>query len=402
MTTIEGASAPPAQSTGGGFYIPTLDGFRTIAVGIVFVSHLPLSQLSPVPGGFGVTVFFVLSGYLITTLLQRERESTGTVSYRDFMIRRALRILPPLYIALTLGLLLHVGGIVDAPNGLAGTWSQLLHFANFYVASGGDAILDGTEVTWSLAVEEHFYLVYPLAFVLLLRWGGVRRAVGVLVGVCVVVLAWRLVYAGGSVDDAKFFELAYRTDMRIDSILWGCVLALAANPLKRAATNNRRDFALIAVIGVALLMTIYPQSNWYKGTIRFTLQPILLAATYYLVVSNPKLLVHRLLDSAPMRYLGRLSYTLYLTSQYLTSHVITIVCFREIAGVGWREDVSLFGDAGTGNLIAATVASVVLSIVVAALMERLVEQPIARLRRRWRHDRVEQPTIDSVEAVISG
>ena len=360
-------------------YLPTLDGFRAVAVGIVFLSHVPISELSPIPGGFGVTIFFVLSGYLITTLLVREHDRSGTVDIKAFVVRRALRILPPLYVALAVGVLLHVLGVVDAPHGLSGIWSQILHFSNYYVAGGGEAILDGTEVTWSLAVEEHFYLLYPFVFALLYRRVGAARTAAFLVVVAGAVLAWRLVYAGGVVDEATFFELAYRTDFRIDSILWGCVLALAMNPMERTARRFRTEELLLGVLAVLLAATILPQGDWYKGTVRFTLQPVLLMGVFWIVVSNPRLLVHRVFESRPMKWLGKVSYTLYLTS-----HAITIVAFREIAGVGWRLDTDFRGSGIERELLLAFVVSVVGSLLVAWLMERLIERPLLGVRRRWR------------------
>ncbi|MBX9895794.1 MAG: acyltransferase [Nitrosomonas sp.] len=86
------------KDTKSNYYIPSLDGMRAVAAMLVFVSHAGWPHL--IPGGFGVTIFFFLSGYLITTLLRREYESTGSISFKNFFLRRAYRIFPPLYIVL--------------------------------------------------------------------------------------------------------------------------------------------------------------------------------------------------------------------------------------------------------------------------------------------------------------
>lgn len=93
-----------------GHYIPSLDGIRALAVTTVFVSHAGLSHI--IPGGFGVTVFFFLSGYLITTLLRREHEKTGQISLKHFYLRRVYRIFPPMYLVMLLAIMLSVFGLV--------------------------------------------------------------------------------------------------------------------------------------------------------------------------------------------------------------------------------------------------------------------------------------------------
>lgn len=149
------ASNSPSQ---GAFHIPSLDGLRAVAIMIVFLSHAGLSHV--VPGLFGVTIFFFLSGYLITTLLRMECERDGGANLRQFFLRRTLRILPPFY--LVLGAIALLGSI----GFLSGSWqpealaAQALFAANYWEIFGG-VQPPGTEVLWSLAVEEHFYLVFP-------------------------------------------------------------------------------------------------------------------------------------------------------------------------------------------------------------------------------------------------
>ena len=100
------------MKTSAEFHIPSLDGIRGIAALIVFMSHAALPEIFP--GAFGVTVFFFLSGYLITTLLRREYASTGKIALKPFYLRRVYRILPPLYIVLTIAVLLDVFGAFNS------------------------------------------------------------------------------------------------------------------------------------------------------------------------------------------------------------------------------------------------------------------------------------------------
>src|ERR1700744_3613314 len=144
------------------FYVPSLDGIRAIAFLLVFVAHAGLKDI--VPGGLGVTIFFFLSGYLITTLLRLEEDQTGTISLREFYIRRAIRILPPMYITLAVVFILsHSGAMRTIPT----LWSYVaaVLFGTGYFSMLLNGVRwegAGMETLWSLGVEEHFYLVFPL------------------------------------------------------------------------------------------------------------------------------------------------------------------------------------------------------------------------------------------------
>src|SRR5262245_34585181 len=163
-----------------GLEIQSLDGIRAYSFLLVFFAHAGLDNY--IPGGFGVTVFFFLSGYLITTLLRLEWEQHGSISFRDFYLRRALRILPPFYIVLSAAALLAVVGIVgvvNAPLRATPILAQALHVSNYWIiANTTNDLPVGTGVYWSLAVEEHFYLVFPAFFVILHRAFSSARARG--------------------------------------------------------------------------------------------------------------------------------------------------------------------------------------------------------------------------------
>lgn len=177
------ASNATAQSA---FHIPSLDGLRAVAILIVYLSHAGLSHV--VPGLFGVTVFFFLSGYLITTLLRIECERHGTSNLRQFFLRRTLRIMPPFYLITgVIALLTATGALPGGFHGQALT-AQALFAANYWEIAGG-VQPPGTEVLWSLAVEEHFYLLFPFFYLVMRRILPDRQQqFALLITVCAAVL----------------------------------------------------------------------------------------------------------------------------------------------------------------------------------------------------------------------
>ncbi len=163
-----------ADARGRGFYIKGLDGIRAASIAMVFVSHLDLGRISP--GMLGVNIFFLLSGFLITTLMIREHDARGRVSIREFYIRRTLRIFPPMYIVLAFGTALVLWRILPAALNLNALLVQCLHLTNYYcIYFDGAALIPGLAVYWSLAVEEHFCLIFPLVFVYGHKFLGQRR-----------------------------------------------------------------------------------------------------------------------------------------------------------------------------------------------------------------------------------
>src|SRR6185436_5891718 len=132
--------------------IPSLDGLRMIAVSLVFFAHAGLEKW--VPGGFGVTLFFFLSGYLITTLMRIEYENKGRVSIPNFYMRRLLRIFPPLYITVTISVLLGLFAILPTNMNALGIASHYLFFTNYASLLWPGTGAPGMGPLWSLAVEE--------------------------------------------------------------------------------------------------------------------------------------------------------------------------------------------------------------------------------------------------------
>jgi peptidoglycan/LPS O-acetylase OafA/YrhL len=346
------------------FYLPSLDGVRAIAAMLVFVSHAGLGHL--VPGGLGVTIFFFLSGYLITTLLRREYESTGTISFRHFYLRRVYRIFPPMYLVLFSILALGLLGLVPHTATWSGLLSQVFQVTNYFVLNSVDesGLVYSTGTYWSLAVEEHFYIIFPVSLLFCLRRWRYANVAKILLLACLAELAWRciLVY----VFHAPAPRTYLATDTRLDSMLFGCILGLWRNPALDPE-GDRYPLVLKALVlagAVALLAaTLVIRHPEFRETLRYTLQGVACFPLFWLAVRHPKWPVFAPLNSAPFVLLGKISYTFYLCHFF----------FVRLAETLFTEQI----------VIALT--SFAASFAFAYLVYRTVEQPFARLRRRL-HD----------------
>ena len=344
--------------------IPSLDGIRACAVMLVFVAHAGLK--GRVPGEFGVTVFFFLSGYLITTLLRVEHEQTGSISFRAFYLRRVLRIFPPFYLALGATTVLWlVGGLPDGPAfRLDGLLAQALFLTNYYVVQHGWWIghAQGTWIFWSLAVEEHFYLGFPVAYLLLLRFVPDRRRQAlVLAGLCALVMAWRLVLvlAMGATKDRTYVA----TDTRIDSILFGCILGVFANPVldRTRVSDGALRYVWVPLAVAGLLLSFVLRSPRFQMSLAYTVQGICLFPIFIAAVRCAGWGPFRLLNLGWVRFVGVLSYSIYLVHP----------------SVLWGVTSWIHAPAGAQAVVALS-----LTLAIAFGIHVAVERPAARLRRR--------------------
>jgi len=268
--------------------IPSLDGLRAISISIVLVSHAGYGNV--VPGGLGVTIFFFLSGYLITTLLTDERERSGRIHIGKFYLRRVFRLFPPLLVTLVIADSLVLLGLLGGGVSWTGVLAQLFYFANYYglFFDPGNTTAAGTGILWSLAVEEHFYMVYPAVLAGLLAVGFSRqRIVVVLAVVCLTVLAWRMYLV--TLPNVATERTYYSSDTRVDSIVFGCLLALAANPrFAKAGTSNPffelTPAIILAAAAIVLLITIVWRETYFRETFRYSLQGLALMPIFYFAI----------------------------------------------------------------------------------------------------------------------
>ncbi len=356
----------PAPAVRKSLYIPSLDGIRAVSFMLVFVAHCGLEKI--IPGGLGVTIFFFLSGYLITTLLRTEADQTGRINIRDFYIRRVLRIFPPFYLTILFGVLLHLTGVLHGPIG-SGVLYQSLHLANYWTVYRKmhllplDGIPMGSNVMWSLAVEEHFYLLFPLLYVMLRKHFRARGQTILMSTLCMAILAWRcvLVYRLGYSENRTFFA----TDTRADSILWGCIFAIAANPMLDAKrVLGYRLGGAFAVAVLLLVRTLIYRDERFRETFRYTIHGLILFPIFTAAIVYHESPMFRWLNFKWVRQFGVLSYSLYLIH-----YTILYVVWARVPIHPVFQGIIAF----------------VVSLGLSMAMYRWVEKPFAKLRKRFSH-----------------
>ncbi len=345
----------------GSLYIPSLDGIRAISFFIVFVAHAGFGEI--VPGGFGVTVFFVLSGFLITTLLRMEFAKHGDIRLGSFYLRRVFRILPPLYIALLLGAVLAHFDTIRPGVPFLGTLMQCLQVSNYHqIFTRVPVILPGSGVLWSLAVEEHFYLIFPIAYLWMCRRLPVRRQVVLLLGLCVAALAWR--YTLRYAFHANALRTFMATDTRFDSILLGSIFAIIANPTLHDPLSSRiiqRMKWMLPLAFALLIFTLVFRNDNFRETLRYTLQGMALVPIFIAAIHYQKSPVVRFLNLPVVRFLGVLSYVLYLC------HFMILIRVGESIHV---------------NIYLQTIISLAFALVFATAVHYGVERPLGRIRKK--------------------
>jgi peptidoglycan/LPS O-acetylase OafA/YrhL len=300
-------------------YLPGLDGLRAVAVVAVLLYHAGLSWI---PGGFlGVEVFFVISGYLITSLLLAEHRRDGTVRLTAFWLRRARRLLPALFALLavvTLCSLLFLptevarlrGDVIGALTYTA-NWHLVLSDQSYFETVGRPSPL---QHLWSLAVEEQFYVVWPVLFSLgIAYWGRARLLRAVAVGAVASSAVMWLLFSPGS-DPSRAY---YGSDTRASGLLVGAVLAFLWTPWRLRDRAGRFAPLVIDVVGIAALALVVRaflrtgefDTGLYRGGFLGlgVLTAVLIGATVH-----PAGHVGRLLGVRPLRWVGLRSYSIYL------------------------------------------------------------------------------------------
>lgn len=337
--------------------IPALDGIRAIAVGLVILYHFGIPR---VPGGHGVMMFFVLSGFLITWLLLKENERTGTISLGAFYRRRVLRIFPAFY-AYWFGLVVLLtlaGKPILWPHAAA----SFVYLTNYYNAVFGDPNT-GFSHTWSLAIEEQFYLLWPFAFLRLRN--DLRRMTHFLVGLIGAVWIYRIVLVAVFDVNQGYIYAAFET--RMDSLMAGCLLAVLLRrgvmmPLWEKLASS---IPLLALALGALLVSIYGGGGWfprYRDVVGFALDPLIIAVIIVQLIGLSAHPAIRWIDSRPLLFLGRISYSLYLYQQ------VTLEPIRKLFG-GQPLAVQLF-------------AALAVTIAFATGSYYLIERPFLALKQR--------------------
>jgi peptidoglycan/LPS O-acetylase OafA/YrhL/CubicO group peptidase (beta-lactamase class C family) len=356
----EPASAPEAASSP---YLAGLDGLRALAVVAVLLYH---AGYQLVGGYLGVESFFVLSGFLITTLLVADQQRHGRIRLGVFWLRRARRLLPALLLVLV-GTLLLCAALLPGelrPLG-ADTLAALLYVMNWKLIVAQQSYFDALsrpsllQHLWSLAIEEQFYLLWPLACAAGMR---LLRPAGFLVAVLAAAVGSTLLMVALYQTGADLSRIYYGTDTRASALLIGSALALVWTHERRQVLNRRRDAILegAGALALALLLVAYALLHeqhplLYLGG--FQIVTLATAAVIAATTAPGARLLPALLEARPLRWIGRRSYSLYLWHW-----PIFLLIAPEVVGPWsrWSADLIRIG----------------LTVLLASVSYRFVEQPV--------------------------
>lgn len=353
-----GADKPLLSPTAKYGYIPGLNGLRALSVLIVLIAHMGLKHV--IPGGFGVTVFFFISGFLITRLLIAENETKGQIKLKDFYMRRFIRLYPALLFMVSGTALTYFIMDWGIPKPLE-VFSAVFYGTNLYQVGmrlGGEYPLMPWTHLWSLAVEEHFYLIFPAFLVMLSgHWPRILKA---LIFVLFAAFIWRVfVYSQTNLPLEDYTYMM--TDTRIDSLVWGCVLSI----MMHVHGNTNKVSWLVGYLPVitsvfAILASFLIRDDAFRYTIRFSLQGLALFTLFLNLYFWDKFhWAISILEWKPLAWFGTVSYALYLW------HVPIIdICTR------------ILGEGTTAYVIAFP-----LSIYVAAFSYYIIEKRFLGLRK---------------------
>jgi peptidoglycan/LPS O-acetylase OafA/YrhL len=345
-------------------YYPALDGVRSLAVGIVLAAHGGVSWFRS--GGVGVDLFFVLSGFLITSILAAEAGATGSLNFRNFYVRRFLRLAPCLFLtcAFVAAWFWATGGRVPG----AAIAYALTYTAN-WARAFYDADLSWLTHCWSLAIEEQFYLIWPLVILGLERRVADARTKGLLLLIGALLVA---VYRAGLVGIYSDERINYGLDTRMDSLMTGAALAYFARALPPAGLSDAASRLLGRVLapGALGVLLLIPQVvTWYSPWMgRFGYVIVATASALLLadLVAGRHSLLARPFAWGPLVYVGRISYGIYLL--HLPLYFIV-----EAALPGWSYAEKL-------------PLKLALTLAFAAASFRFFERPFLKLKSRFESD----------------
>jgi peptidoglycan/LPS O-acetylase OafA/YrhL len=345
---------PPGRRDG---YMPYLDGLRGIAIFLVVLLHAGVPFIKG--GWVGVDIFFVLSGFLITSLLMREQEKTGRISLRHFYMRRALRLLPAVVVVLIV--FLAVAAFRPGfDKSLKSATYVLFYIANWVRALGHGMSIEIAHC-WSLSIEEQFYFIWPLLFIAMTKARLPFRAMAWLALAGAIACAlWRTWLTFHWPPGRVYFGL----DTRFDALLLGCALALGEQFLIRP----HRVMLVLVPAAVLLITLITFRERMVAPWLLLGGYSIVALAACVLIVdlkTSPAAPLRRLCEWGPLVYLGRISYGLYLWH-----HMIMEWMKPSLEGNFFRWPILLFVGGG-------------LSLAVAMLSYRLIELRFLKLKSRF-------------------
>ena len=336
--------------TGG--HLPGLDGIRAISVLAVIASHADALSL----GGLGVNTFFVLSGFLITWLLLNEWNKSSDISLRKFYLRRTLRIFPAYYFFIIVSVIvdLMLGNEEIKPAILPALTYTMNYFNVFY-----DHPPLSVAHTWSLAIEEQFYLIWPALLLVILRVNN-KLQVPILVMVIIFCTAWRSYSYAYFQFGTSYVYNAFET--RVDSLAIGCLLAVLLQKHSICKLVDKgASMPLLSVLVFVLIIWLHTNgTSFYRYTIGYTVSSLLAA---FLLTQLMALSTHGIwwfLECPPIRYLGIISYPIYL----------------------WHARcLELTAKIGISDLWLKVLLGTLISVVIASASYYFIEKPFLKLKQ---------------------
>jgi len=341
--------------------IPSLDGLRAVSILLVLLAHFVNARLFA--GGLGVYTFFVISGFLITRLMIVEHNATGTVSLPLFYARRVLRLYP--VIVVFAALIIGIDILLNRPYNWLEPASALGYFANYlyvHLDYFGIPAQMPFGVFWSLSIEEHFYIFFPVIFLLLN--GRVGHLMGWLIALCVGSLGLRLAVAWIHPEYLTTQIFYTYSQYRLDSIGFGVILALACETHRGRRSIQAMTHPAVALGAVVVTLScLLMRDAWFRETLRYTLLgcaiDVLVAAVLF---GKHYRSVQWILNTPLLVWIGRLSYSLYV----------------------WHEGVASFLQHRDLPVWQTALIGLSGSTVVATISYYALEQPCLRLRDRFR------------------
>lgn len=361
------------SSQAGSTRLPELDGMRAVAVVSVILFHCEITGVLDA-GFFGVDIFFTISGFIITAILLREFRETGTIGFSNFYFRRLKRLLPPVLALLAIA---YPVTAALSPDALA--WfhadlpAALGYLSNVWQIHAGQSYFDTTphvlKHLWSLAVEEQFYLLWPLPAWLLMRSAGVKATGVVAILLALASTAWMWFLFDQNIDATDQNRIYLGTDTHAMGLLAGAALACWWNPWQPAnlSARERIGWRVAAVLGLSLLGYMLQMLNpadpaMYRGC--FLLVPVLTCIILYACISDPRSWVSWLLRTGLFQWLGKRSYSLYLI------HWPVFVWMRLYNGADFSNPATLAIGLG-------------LVVVLSAILYSCIEAPTTAWRPRF-------------------
>ena len=352
---------------------PALTGIRAIALTLVLIFH---SNFSTLPGSWvSLDLFFVLSGFLITTMLATENQRTGRISLSKFYIRRGARLLPPLFLTVALlGIYASLVYVADASQRVWGdSAAALFYYADYRQAFEHNPLYSGfLTQCWSLAVEEQFYLIWAALLLVALKFGH-RRLGYVLAVTGIVVCAANRVHL---VLDAHPWTIAvadrvyYAFDTRADALFLGCLLGLIATGghLDGWRPWVKRLFSALTVVATAVMVWIIFTVTLGERSLPLVWLPVSTVASAIIIVYfiiHPRGLGTRVVGVSALVLVGEMSYTIYL--------------------IHWPIFVAISPSTTHWSYLQADIVRMAIVIPLAAASWYLMEKPLTKWRRTSAH-----------------